>query len=190
MRVEILKEAFCEHLELGQKNLGPEFRRATENMIGSALVCKDVISNLTTEEKNNMAVIYASCYGEIAASFDFILSLKRDQIAKPIAFQNSLHNSPLGFLGIHLGLTGASVTVSAGADMNQGIISAAYALLSVHDKVLICRSETAPIAIKSLYEKVDSSVKNHLNESKAFLLKKISSNDPRGLDLQAINFYS
>jgi hypothetical protein len=62
-----------------------------------------------------LGLVLGSVSGELETTADFHLTLSRDNLARPLLFQNSLHNAMTGFVSIAQRLRGPTMTVSAGA---------------------------------------------------------------------------
>ncbi len=152
----------------------PVFRKATANMMAAYLVCKKALSHFTAEEKKSFALIVSTQFGEVSSSLDFLTTYYDLQIAKPILFQNSLHNSTLGFITIQLGLTGPALTLSADERMDEAINETARGLLSLVSHVLVCQVDIVPDFVKENYAVAYPHLKNHLGWARAFV---ISQND-------------
>lgn len=164
---EILK-----HQDFPATAKDPRFRRATINMIGSTLVCEKILRDSSIEISPKLGFIYGSHFGEMTSSTQYLSALENEKIGKPILFQNSLHNSTLGFISIELKIIGPSLTVSGGKYMNQALIDAAEALLFTCDQVLICTSESIPEKYQQIYSETFPNVSTLLTQSQAFLLSK------------------
>jgi len=107
----------------------PNLRRATKNMVFSKRLLDKLFevqpAHTKSISKNRMALVLGTAHGEIGATTDYFRAYTLEQIAKPIHFQNSLHNSTLGFLSIHYQLTGPTFAVSTLNENYFGALSAA-----------------------------------------------------------------
>lgn len=65
-------------------------------------------------ERGELGLVLGTNSGEIEASSEFILTFAKSKLARPVLFQNSLHNATAGFASIHFGLTGPVFTLSGG----------------------------------------------------------------------------
>lgn len=91
----------------------PDFRRATVNMRMAYQVAKEVMQSIPAETpRERIALVVGTSYGELPSTYDFFAGLASEQIARPLAFQNSLHHSTLGFVSRMLKITGPGFTVS------------------------------------------------------------------------------
>lgn len=89
----------------------PRFRRATLNMKLAYSAARAVLDNHAIDPKRILLVVGTS-FGELQSTYDFFAGLVNDGVARPLAFQNSLHHSTLGFLSSSLGIRGPGFTVS------------------------------------------------------------------------------
>ncbi len=104
-------------LDIGQYAREPQYRRATPNMMWTCHALSSLLKRnkeVVEEFKNECAYIGGSGHGELGATEEYILLLGLQNRPKPIAFQNSLHNSTLGFATHLFGLSGPGLTVSNG----------------------------------------------------------------------------
>ncbi len=170
---ELIKEMQLKHADIVVDETSPRYRRATTNMIATTQLCEDILKLLPENfSKDSLGVVYATEFGEITSSADYLLHLKRDKMSKPILFQNSLHNSTLGFTSIELKLTGPCITVSAGKKMNEGILHTVNALFVICDYVLICRSDSVPKSHAAYYNYSFADVAENFNKTTVQLYKK------------------
>lgn len=94
----------------------PEFRKATPNMI---LAQTSVVQALEPMAKivaqiglQHCGFILGSSHGELSVTVNFLKTLIQDHVARPLLFQNSLHNSTGGFVAMSQHITGPMATVS------------------------------------------------------------------------------
>jgi 3-oxoacyl-(acyl-carrier-protein) synthase len=171
------------HQDLPMQNLDPKFRRATPNMIASTLVCERVLKNCGLNDLKNIGFIYATHFGEMDSSTQYLSFLQKENFGRPILFQNSLHNSTLGFVSIALKITGPSLTISGGENMNESILNAADGLLTMCDHVLVCLSESIPEKYMPIYKSTFPKTIDSLNQSQAFLISNNSQTNFRPLNV-------
>jgi hypothetical protein len=177
------------HQNIDPQNLDPKFRRATLNMIASSIVCQNTLKKYGLQKNRSVGFIYATHFGEIESSTQYLYLLDKENFGRPILFQNSLHNSTLGFVTVDLQLKGPSLTVSGGDHMNESILNAAESLLSICDDVLVCMSESIPDKYVNIYAETFPRAISWFNRSEAFLISKeqfIDSNEIRLLELKLI----
>ena len=119
------------------KNL-PEFRKATINMTLAAASFDEAFAQapylLESQYVNSAGLVLGSSYGELGTTISFLEQLSQSQMARPLLFQNSLHNSTLGFLTMRLKLQGPAMTVSNSLVTGENCIELAATLLN--DKAL------------------------------------------------------
>lgn len=123
----------------------PDYRKATPNMMMAAQSAQRVFSELPTESlsllKDKMAFVLGTALGEIETTMEFLTTLQSTGVARPVLFQNSLHNAILGFLTILLRVQGPSTTVSLGADTFKASLEAAELFLQISPIVLVTQVE-------------------------------------------------
>jgi hypothetical protein len=105
----------------------PDFRKATPNMLKCWAALEPILQKFPKLE--GAALVAGSSYGELAVTREFLATLETQGIARPLLFQNSLHNATLGFLAIKLGITGPSMTVSHRHFTGENCLEAAALLL-------------------------------------------------------------
>lgn len=165
------------HEDLNLQNLDPKFRRATQNIIGSTFVCQKILTTNTIPITEKLGFIYATHFGEMDSSMQYLSFLNQEKFGRPILFQNSLHNSTLGFVSIDLKIEGPCLTISGDDHMNESILNACEGLLYLCDFVLICLSESIPKKYIELYSTAFPSVIPHFNQSQAMLISKNQFNN-------------
>lgn len=159
-----------EEKDINPNHADPTFRKATANMAGAYQVCQKTLGDLTDQQKSSLSVIVATYFGEVSSSLEFLTTLHEQKIAKPILFQNSLHNSTLGFISIQLGLTGPAFTISADQKTEQAVALTAHSLLNLTDYVLVCYVDVVPEYLKKNYEKAFPELGRHLGWARSYLL--------------------
>jgi hypothetical protein len=110
----------------------PAWRKATRNMVMATASIKRALSRipaLAIEGNPEIAFVLGSSSGELDTSADFLTTWSKMKMARPVLFQNSLHNATTGFASIHFQLTGPSFTVSALANTPQECVETARGLL-------------------------------------------------------------
>jgi 3-oxoacyl-(acyl-carrier-protein) synthase len=112
----------------------PEFRKATLNMILAAASQDEAFSSfpglLTEDNLHSSGLVLGSSYGELGTTISFLDQLSQSGVARPLLFQNSLHNSTLGFLAIRLKVLGPAITVSNGLSTGENALELAFSLLN------------------------------------------------------------
>ncbi len=158
--------------EINLEILDPAFRKATSNMIAAHAVCQKTLAGLTEAQKKSLSFIVATHFGEVSSSLEFLTTLKESKMAKPILFQNSLHNSTLGFVSIQLGLTGPCFTLSADEKTDEAVANTAEALLPLTENVMICYVDMIPAFLKENYAQSFPSLSLHLGWARSVVICK------------------
>lgn len=159
-------------MPLDYTTIDAQFRKATSNMIAAYDVCKKSYESLSEDERKSLSLIVVTYFGEVSSSLEFLTTLKQSQLAKPILFQNSLHNSTLGFISIQLGLTGPAITLSADELTDQAVSSTTKGLLTLTDHVLVCYVDLVPDFLKKYYNTTFPQLEKNLGFAKSFILSK------------------
>jgi len=124
----------------------PEFRRATEAMRMAYAACLKALDDakVSAEEREKMLVLIGTAYGELEVTKDFLKDWYTSKLARPMSFQNSLHNAVLGFLSIQLRLRGPGLTLSNGARTPRDLFEAAQVLLQTSESelCLVCHVDS------------------------------------------------
>lgn len=159
---------------IDSSQIDPAFRKATLNMIAAHTVCQKSLHSFQKNnphiQKNQIATIVATHFGEVSSSLEFLTTWHDNQLAKPILFQNSLHNSTLGFISIQLGLTGPALTLSADKKTDESVFYTAHALLQTAPFVLICYVDMVPTYLKDNYIRAFPYLKPHLGWARSVIL--------------------
>ncbi len=148
MKLAVLSTALLSEVDLSTGANRPEFRKATrkmKNCLGIAELClnrlpQNLRNTLTSNGYENMCTILGTSLGEIEVTRDFLVTLDQTGMARPILFQNSLHNSVNGFITLTLGLRGPSITVSNRYMTSENALKAAELLLGYQNPfaLVIC----------------------------------------------------
>ncbi len=113
--------------------VAPALRKATRNMrfaleaLGRAFKQAPELGRLARED---VSLVVGTNSGELDTSSEFLLTMENTGLARPLLFQNSLHNSTAGFLSIHFGVKGPLFTVSNGLATPGEAVELARLLLS------------------------------------------------------------
>lgn len=114
--IHLLAAATADPARLPELKALPAFRKATRNMalawlsVDAALEPLRAAGRVTFEDA---AMILGSSHGELETTKEFLKGLADSRIARPLLFQNSLHNATLGFVTMRLEFTGITLTVSS-----------------------------------------------------------------------------
>lgn len=119
---------------LGPYKDQPEFRKATINMMLAAASLDEAFAQVPMlqgcEYVSSAALVLGSSYGELGTTISFLEQLSQSGMARPLLFQNSLHNSTLGFLTMRLKLLGPAMTVSNSLVTGENCLELAATLLN------------------------------------------------------------
>ena len=116
MDLKILGQAIVMADDLKDFKAPPAWRKATQNMMLVCAAIETALAPLREEfekSKPDFALILESSSGEVGASAEFLRDWSQSKLARPVLFQNSLHNATTGFASIVFGLTGPTFTMSA-----------------------------------------------------------------------------
>jgi len=117
MKLVILGRGRFQADELEGLQTPPAWRKATRNMIMATISMERALAaqpGFVERHREDMGLVLGSSSGELDTSAEFLTTLSRAKMARPLLFQNSLHNATTGFASIHFRLTGPSFSVSAG----------------------------------------------------------------------------
>jgi hypothetical protein len=109
-----------------------EFRRATRNQILAYIAVEESFELcIAHREKitSKLGMVVATGHGELEVTRDFLGELRRSGTARPLLFQNSLHNATLGFLTKMFQIRGPALTVSQDFLSGESALQAAQLLL-------------------------------------------------------------
>ena len=93
----------------------PAWRKATRNMIMAVKSMEQALLQtpmLMEQKRSDLGLVVGTSSGEIETSAEFIITLAKTGVARPLLFQNSLHNATSGFASIHFGITGPTFSIS------------------------------------------------------------------------------
>jgi hypothetical protein len=143
--MKILASETVQTASVDWDSLDPSFRRATKNMTLATLACKKILQALPAEtSRESIAVVMGTHFGEMSSTIDFLSG----EVASPTLFQNSLHNSTLGFVTVSLGLTGPALTVSCDHLTEQASKNLAETLLQITPFSLVCIVDSLPESMR------------------------------------------
>ena len=132
----------------------PDFRRATTNVRLAASAVEVALAKLPLPLGAlglRVGLVVATGHGELEPTAGFLLELGRSNVARPLLFQNSLHNTVTGFLAQRLRIEGPVTTVSDGMYSGEDALDVARTLLlSDADVVLVVGVDTFPPALEEL----------------------------------------
>jgi|GEM_PF-6611173 len=118
--------------ELEGYAIPPAWRKATRNMIMATASIERALAQAPGWIENaheQTGLVLGSNSGELETSSEFLMTLARTKVARPLLFQNSLHNATTGFASIHYKLTGPTFSISSGQQMPKEALLMALTLL-------------------------------------------------------------
>lgn len=172
MRDQLIFETHLNSADVNLEALSPAFRKASLNMVMGSLVCEKVIQQIPLVPKDQVALVLATHFGEVDSSLEFLRIYHETQMPRPILFQNSLHNSTLGFASIQLGLTGPAITVSADKETEAAALLTVDTLLETSPYVLLCFVDYIPELLTFYYLDRFPFMKKYLNKASCFLFHR------------------
>lgn len=132
--------------DLGSLAFTPDLRRASRNMLFAVCALERIFraEPYSTFDGQRTALILGTNSGEIDTSSEFVLTHARSGLARPLLFQNSLHNSTAGFLSLRFAIQGPVFTLSSGAETPGECTGLAEMLLADHlaDRVIVALVES------------------------------------------------
>jgi hypothetical protein len=151
-------------------SLAPTYRRASLNMSLATLCCEKTLRELPPDiDKDQLSFVVATHFGEVSTTLEFLNTYRETQTPRPILFQNSLHNSTLGFASIQLGITGPAMTVSCDVDTERAALDISETLLELTPYVLLCFVDCIPQALRDHYVNTFPFLEKHLNRAHSLL---------------------
>lgn len=130
MRLAILATGVASPARIAELEARPEFRKATRNMTLACAAALELAPSVDFSAAGAaLGTVLATSHGELEATVQFLRGLGASGIARPILFQNSLHNATLGFVTQRLGLTGPGFTVSQRSQSGEDALRLAHDLI-------------------------------------------------------------
>jgi|GEM_PF-3198185 len=136
MNLEILSIGEASTTQLETFRRLPSFRKATRAMtlacasIEATCAQSEKIAKILKENPERFGLVVGSAFGELETTKDFLKTFSDTGLARPVLFQNSLHNSTSGFASIHFHFTGPVITVSHGLFAFENSLEVANLLLT------------------------------------------------------------
>lgn len=130
--LKVLAAATFHERDLASFALPPDWRKATRNMIlatASMQRALERVPGLNVTGDDQVGFVLGSVAGELETTGDFLATWAKMRMARPVLFQNSLHNATTGFASIHFKLTGPSFTVSSDERTPSECVRMAQSLL-------------------------------------------------------------
>ena len=136
MNIHVVTTGLSKTKDLEALKTKAEFRKATRNMMLAWSSIEDALSTLggilpaSTEGASTGAIVMGSGFGELEVTRNFLSGLADSGVARPLLFQNSLHNATLGFIAMKMAFTGPSITLSNRCFTGENCIEVAMQLLT------------------------------------------------------------
>ena len=133
MKLVVLGAGKFDGSELEGFAIPAAWRKATRNMIMATASIERALQTapgLIDSARDEIGLVLGSNSGELETSSEFLTTLSRTRVARPVLFQNSLHNATTGFASIHFRLTGPTFTVSSGRQNPREALILAQALMA------------------------------------------------------------
>ncbi|MBC7692403.1 MAG: beta-ketoacyl synthase chain length factor [Methylotenera sp.] len=172
----------------------PEFRKASRNMMMSYLAIRQALENHDALDESTLGLVLGSSCGELEITRDFLCTLDQSKIARPLLFQNSLHNATTGFLALQLSVTGPSVSVSNRYFTSECSFEAAELLLksgSARFCLVIAVESRVPMlepGLKAIHSRKDATHELQFSENAAALLLTCDSTLPHLAEIESVRW--
>ena len=134
MKLKIIGVGSFTQNDLSQFTEPPQWRKATRNMIiaTASVQCalREPQPQWLTEASERVALIVGTNSGELDTTTEFLATFVKMGMARPVLFQNSLHNATAGFTSIQLKVRGPSFTLSSGSNTAAECVTLAENLMA------------------------------------------------------------
>lgn len=168
--------------EVSAVNESAQFRKATMNMKLAFSACEKALAPLPDLPKENISFIVATHFGEVQSTLDFLSTYSETQVPSPILFQNSLHNSTLGFVAIQLGFVGPAMTISLAGQTQDSLQLLVQSMVDLGKAVIICFVDYIPLELQPHYLANFPFLKNTLNRAIAYAFVNSELKEAHNLD--------
>lgn len=150
-----------EHNDISADRDLPENRKKSANMVMASAVVRPLLEEARKKVNiDKIDFLFCSGEGEIHQTFEYFKFLAQNH-ARPILFQNSLHNSTLGALSLEVPGIASGITVSSGDLSFESALDVALSspsalpvlILGVdfyNDEVQAAREKTYPVEVEML----------------------------------------
>lgn len=110
----ILSSGLADEMSVSPLQSMAAFRKASKKMMLSYAAVASAINSigLSKDVLKESGLVLNTGFGEIEATGGFLKAFAELGVARPLLFQNSLHNSTTGFLAIQFGIHGPVLTVN------------------------------------------------------------------------------
>jgi hypothetical protein len=170
--IYLIDAGFATESEVERIRMLPDFRKATRNMAMAFSSLEKLVAGIPADVLVDTGLVFGSSHGELETTKEFLKTLAEQKIARPILFQNSLHNSTVGFLAMKLGITAPTVTLSNGMHTAEDVFEAARVLLidGMLDSVFVTVADGVVPELRRVMEMNHSPSGMGLGEGAATLL--------------------
>jgi len=133
----------------------PAFRRATRNMKLAVRAAEPVLKEYAGS-RERLGLVIATSHGELETTCQFLRELGESGTARPLLFQNSLHNATSGFLSTYFSITGPTFTVSNRYFSGENALELASLLIGQGsaDACLVIGVDSAPGTLEKMLHKM------------------------------------
>ncbi|MGO9831708.1 MAG: beta-ketoacyl synthase chain length factor [Myxococcaceae bacterium] len=125
-------------------------------------------------ERSELALVFGTGYGSLAATAEFLdgIAIRGAAFGRPIAFQQSVHNSPAGQLSILLASHGPTLTMTAREVSGESALKVGMTLLASGraDKVLVVAADEWTESLAAGYRSFECPQALSLGEGSAAVL--------------------
>jgi 3-oxoacyl-(acyl-carrier-protein) synthase len=171
--MKLIAHASIEASQLNFDALDPAYRRATTNMAMATLACEQALSTIPAQiPREEVSFVLGTHFGEVHSTLDFLSTYYETNTPRPILFQNSLHNSTLGFATIKLGLTGPALTVITDRKTQNSVLNLAESLLTMTPYVMVCFVDCIPDQLIPQYLENFPFMEKFMNKAHCFVFSK------------------
>jgi hypothetical protein len=164
--------SYSEHKtsDIDLESMPPEFRKASVNMAAATLAFDKCLGGQQNVGAK-IGIVVGTHFGEVEASLDFLYLWQTEKVAKPILFQNSLHNSTMGFLSKHFGIKGPGMSISSGKGTYVSSWLALQSLAKDCDSAFLCMVDHIPQELVEPYLSQHPYLMPHLNRARVYWVK-------------------
>ena len=152
--MKIVSKAISQDSSIAELQKVPAFRKASKKMMLAFSALDQALKASGLKDFSTCGLVVNSGFGEIEATGGFLKAFEETQVARPVLFQNSLHNSTTGFLAIHFGIRGPVFTVNHRTEGGVEAVEIASTLLEegLCEHCFVVSVETVPpeFAVKDL----------------------------------------
>jgi hypothetical protein len=143
MKLHVLGAGTARGKDLAKYASDGDFRKATRNMKMGYAAIEPILERFP--KLQSASFVLGSSYGELEVTKTFLSTLEQQGVARPLLFQNSLHNATLGFLALKIGATGPSMTVSHRHFTGENCLEAASLLLAAGSSLCLALTVEARV---------------------------------------------